>query len=175
MLCSLLLSSSLKLSVFLNFTVFFMVMLCLIPITLQYSLNVCLSLSCSDDSALLKDFVENLDAMAEVSYLLEVVRGKTHSNWKNLGKAFNIPNRKLHSMTTLESDSGPTESLFRHLEASQPSLRVRNLVWALHQIERNDVNEKLEKYIAGQLNMIINYNHLMQPGDIFKLKAPSLP
>ena len=133
------------------------------------------SLSCSDDSALLKDFVENLDAMAEVSYLLEVVRGKTHSNWKNLGKAFNIPNRKLHSMTTLESDSGPTESLFRHLEASQPSLRVHNLVWALHQIERNDVNEELEKYIAGQLNMIINYNHLMQPGDIFKLKAPSLP
>ena len=102
--------------------------------------------------------MEDLDAMADVSHHLEDVRGKKGTNWRHLGKAYNILNNKLDAMTTLDSDQphSPTEALFRHLEASQPALRVQDLVWALYRIHREDVNRVLQDYFTGQLNFVSN-------------------
>ena len=96
--------------------------------------------------------------MADVSHHLEDVRGKKGMNWRHLGKAYNIRNIKLDTMTMLDSDQphSPTEALFRHLEASEPALRVQDLVWALHRICRHDVNSSLQDYFAGQSNFVIN-------------------
>ena len=104
------------------------------------------------DNSVIKDLMEDLETMENVCELLNR-KGPTCKirGWRHLGNRFKIKKAILDDFSPSEGkqDAGPTEVLVSHLAANSPGLKLVNLIWALHRIERPDALIVLEKYLPG--------------------------
>ena len=69
---------------------------------------------------------------------------------KRLGHKLGIEKKILDDLLpTQEETASPTEALIRHLGGKQPYLTLREFIWALHAIDRNDALAALDAYMSG--------------------------
>lgn len=104
------------------------------------------------DNDSLKDILDDVELMDQVSDLLNeegLVDGK---NWRHLAKEIGVPRDKRKEFEPTEDRPSPTKLLFDIIETFDPDITVEELILALVAMKRHDVLEAMKKHFESKLS-----------------------
>lgn len=101
------------------------------------------------ESSMIKELNEDINVMDEVCDMLNTKkRAKKVKGLRHLGNKLNIKKEILDDILPAQEErEGPTEALLQHLRGAKPWLKLADLVWALHKINRPDALNVLDPYL----------------------------
>ena len=104
------------------------------------------------EDLLISDLMEDFDVMDEICDMLNrKPRTNKVSGWRRLAESFSFHKDVLDDLSPQQEDLiSPTEALIRHLGSWKPYLTIADLIWAIHQIHRDDALTVMNGYLPGR-------------------------